>query len=126
MMLPAFAQDPYVELIVEPGHTLEIGQQLNLTVKSNVQGDVNIDLPKQFAPGNNVFNGMEREYDQASGNWITFMFSSKSGTFTKPGEYTIGLAYVRKGNKVYRSNKIDVVVRAITTSIKKYLQVKSN
>ncbi len=99
-----------IPAIVEPGQEIEVGQQINLMVKANLQGDVNIDMPKAFLPGHNVVNGVEREYDQASRSWVTFMYSSKSGSFTRSGTYEIGPAYVRQGNKVYKSNKVKVVV----------------
>jgi hypothetical protein len=106
----AFGQKPYVELIIDP-ETVEVGQNINVTVKANVHGDINIDLPKHFVQGNNVINGMEQEYDAKSGEMITFIYYSKNGTMTKPGTYTFGPAYVRKGKTVYRSNTISVQVK---------------
>jgi hypothetical protein len=112
-VLPAFVvwcQKPYVELIAEP-NVVEVGQPINFTVKANMQGEINIDFPGCFQQGYNVMNGIEKEYDANTGELVTYMYYSKSGTIYKAGTYTVGPAYVRKGNKVYRSNTVTIEVK---------------
>lgn len=106
-----WAQRPYVELIVTP-NVVELNQPFNVTVKSNIQGEnINIDLPEAWVDGRSVMNRMESEIDMNTNELVTFLYYSKSGTMTKSGKFTFGPAYVRKGNKVYRSNKVTVEVK---------------
>ena len=65
------AQDPEVILTISPT-SADIGEIITITVKSNVQGKVEIDnLPSSFVHGYDVMNGMEQEMDYASGQVIT-------------------------------------------------------
>lgn len=104
-----WAQDPFVELSVEP-EFIEVGQHFTISVHTNVQGDINIQLPKYFVHGHNVVNGMEQQYDANSGKMVTVVYYAKSGMIVKPGKYEIGPATVKKGNKVYRSNLVKIKV----------------
>lgn len=111
MTLHVWAQRPYVELIVTP-NVLELNQPFNVTVKSNIQGEnINIDLPDGFVDGRSVMNRMESEFDMNTQELVTYLYYSKSGSMSKSGKFTFGPAYVKKGNKVYRSNKVIVEVR---------------
>ncbi len=108
------AQKPVVYLEVEP-HEAEVGEILTITVKSNVQGDLDIDLPPGFVHGYNVMNGMEQEMDYSTGKVITFYYMSQTGAMTKEGTYLFGPAYIKKGNKVYRSNTVNVSIKKVKT-----------
>ncbi|MCH2224365.1 MAG: BatD family protein [Crocinitomicaceae bacterium] len=104
------AQTPEVTLIISPTDT-EIGEVLTLTVKSNVQGKVEIDnLPGSFGYGYNIASRMETEMDHTTGNITTYYFSSRTGTFGKSGKYKIGPAWIKNGNKTYKSNTVIVNV----------------
>ena len=105
-----FGQSPNVELSVEP-KTADVGEIITITVKSNVQGQVEIDnLPSSFVHGYDVINGMEQEMDHATGDVITYYYLSQTGAFGKTGKYTIGPAFVKKGNKSYKSNKVTITI----------------
>lgn len=101
------AQKPSVELIVQPSN-VEVGEQFNVIVKSNLTGEINIDFPADYDPGYNVMNSMEQDYDGNTGELITFYYHARTGTISKEGTYTFGPAYIRKGNNVYRSNKVTI------------------
>jgi hypothetical protein len=103
----ALSQKPYVELIVQPAD-VEIGEAFNVIVKSNISGEINIDFPANYNQGYNVMNSMEQDFDGNTGEVVTFYFHARTGSISKEGKYTLGPAYVRKGNKVYRSNKVQV------------------
>ncbi len=104
-----FCQKAEVQLSIDPV-SADVGEILTITVKSNVQGEVEIDnLPSSFVHGYDVMNGMEQEMD-AAGNVITFYFLSQTGAIGKPGKYSIGPAYIKKGNKVYKSNTVNIDV----------------
>ena len=106
----AFSQKPIVFLDIDPKEA-EIGEILTITVKSNVQGELNIDLPNGFVHGYNVMNGMEQEMDYNSGKVITYYYMSQTGAMNREGTFNFGPAYIKKGNKVYKSNTVSVTIR---------------
>lgn len=103
----SWAQKPYVEIRVEPSN-VEVGEQFNVIVKSNVSGEINIQFPKAFEQGYNVMNRMEQEFDGNSGEMTTFFFHGRSGSLNQEGKFTFGPAFITKGKKVYKSNKVTV------------------
>ncbi len=110
-----WAQKPYVEIFVEPG-CVEVGEQFNVIVKSNVSGEININFPEAFEQGFNVMNRMEQDFDGNTGEMVTFFFHGRSGSLNREGKFTFGPAYITKGKKVYSSNKITVKAKAESTS----------
>lgn len=109
------AQKPIVLLEVESKEA-EIGEMLTITVKSNVEGEIDIDFPSGFVHGYNVMNGMEQEVDYNTGKVISYYYFSQTGAMPKAGTFKFGPAYVKKGNKVYRSNSVNVTINAENTS----------
>ena len=104
------AQQAEVELTIEPS-SVEVGEIFTITVKSNVEGKIEIDnLPSSFVHGYDVLNGMEQEMDYSTGEVITYFFFSQTGAIGKKGKYTIGPAYIKKGNKTYLSNTVDISI----------------
>ena len=53
----AFSQKPLVQLTVEP-KTANVGDVITISVKSNVHGDIEVDLPQAFTQGYDIMNGM--------------------------------------------------------------------
>lgn len=104
------AQKPLVLLDVEPKDA-EIGEILTITVKSNVQGEIDIDFPSGFVHGYNIMNGMEQELDVNTGKVITYYYLSQTGAMSKAGSFKFGPAFVKKGNKAYKSNSVNVTIR---------------
>lgn len=104
------AQRPLVLLEIEPQEA-EVGEPLTITVKSNVEGEIDIDLPSGFVHGYNIMNGMEQEIDYNTGKVVTYYYLSQTGAMPKAGTFKFGPAYVKKGNKVYRSNTVTVNIR---------------
>lgn len=103
-----WGQSADVKLIIEP-KSADVGEIITITVRSNVQGQVEIDnLPSSFVQGYDVMNGMEQEMDHNTGEIITYYYLAQTGAFGKAGKYTIGPAFVKKGNKTYNSNKVTV------------------
>lgn len=105
----AKAQDPYVELIVS-SDKVEKNETFTVTVKSNIQGDLNIELPKAFENGNSVINRIEQEVDGNTGQVTTFMYFTRNGWMTETGKFTLGPAFIKRGRKVFKSNKANVTV----------------
>ncbi|MCE2712148.1 MAG: BatD family protein [Cryomorphaceae bacterium] len=105
-----FAQRPAVRLEVSTSSP-QVGQNLTITVKANVQGQLEVDLPKSFQSGNSTMSSMQQEIDYNSGEVVTYFIHSQNGSFTRSGNYTVGPAIIRKGSKVFKSNVINVTVK---------------
>ena len=99
------AQKPMVQLILNPKSAL-VGEEISVTVKTNVRGQIDITFPPAFVQGYNVMNGMEQEMDGVTGKSETYYYHSVTGYISKEGTYSFGPAYVnvKRGN-VYHSNK---------------------
>ena len=54
----SFGQKPIVILEVEPKEA-EVGEMLTITVRANVQGEIDVDLPSGFIHGYEIMNGMK-------------------------------------------------------------------
>jgi len=104
-----FSQKPMVQLIIDP-KVAQVGEELTITVKTNVGENINIDLPAALVNGYSVMKGMEHEMDYNSGRMISFYYLSQTGAMSKEGIFTFGPAYVKKGNKVYKSNTVTVKI----------------
>ena len=104
------AQKPMVWLEVEPKEA-EVGEVLTIIIKSNVQGEIDIDFPSGFVHGYNISNGMNQEIDYNTGKVITYYHLSQTGAMPKAGTFKFGPAYVKKGNKIYKSNTVSVTIR---------------
>ncbi len=104
------AQKPVITLEVSPKNAL-VNEELTITIKSNIQGNIDIQFPKGFVQGYNVMNGMEQSIDYTSGKSVTFNYQTQTGKITKPGTYQIGPAIIRRGMKIYRSNLVEVNIK---------------
>jgi len=104
-----FGQKPVVKIQVD-SKVAEAGESITITVKSNIQGEIDIDFPSAFIPGYSVFNGMEQETDFNTGKVITYYYYSQDGTIKKEGEYTFGPAFIKSGSKTYKSNTVNVTI----------------
>ena len=102
-----YGQKPNIQLSVNV-KPIEVGQMVAFTVKSNVNGNISINLPATFTEAG-VMNGMEQTMD-GNGNMLISISYTQQGVFTKPGKHTI-TATVKDKNKTYKSNDIFVVVR---------------
>ena len=113
--LCSFGQKPIVILEVEPKEA-EVGEMLTITVRANVQGEIDVDLPSGFVHGYEIMNGMNQEIDYNTGKVINYFYLSQNGAMPKAGTFKFGPAYVKKGNKVYRSNTVTVTIRKENTA----------
>ena len=72
-----FGQKPIVKLEIEP-RSVQIGDEIVVTVKTNVQGEIDIDFPSAFVNGYAVMNGMEQEMDYNTGRVISLYYYSQN------------------------------------------------
>ena len=110
MLSTAMGQKPVVKIEVDP-KVAQAGESITINIKSNVQGEIDIDYPSAFVPGYSVMNGMEQETDYNTGKVITYYYYSQDGTIKKDGEYTFGPAFIKSGSKTYKSNTVNVTIQ---------------
>ena len=101
------AQKPFIQLTVSDKF-IEVGQVISFTAKSNMNGDIQLDLPAEFIEGGTM-NGMEQTMDQ-NGNMVVSVNLTQEGVFRKEGKYQI-YAYVKDRSKTHRSNLVSVTVK---------------
>jgi hypothetical protein len=102
-----YGQKPNIQLSVNV-KPIEVGQMVAFTVKSNLNGNISINLPESFTEAG-VMNGMEQTMD-GNGNMIISISYTQQGVFTKPGKYTI-TASVKDKSKTFKSNDLSILVR---------------
>ena len=102
------AQKPSVSLSAD-SKSVQAGDLITFTVKSNIEGTVEIDFPPEFIPGYGNSNGMEQVMDYNTGSITTIYYFSQNGAFKENGSYTLQ-AFVRNKKAVYKSNKMTVKV----------------
>ncbi len=108
--LTAFSQKGEVVLSASTT-TVEVGETIILKVETNIDGAFEIDnLPASFNYGGAMSSGMNYQMDYNTGDVHVIYTHSQNGTFTKPGTYKIGPAYIKKGGKAYQSNIITIRV----------------
>jgi hypothetical protein len=107
------AQKAFVSLNVD-AKNVEIGNPLTFTVKSNVEGNVEIAFPDEFIQGYGSMNGLEQEMDHNTGSVSTIYYFSQNGAFKENGSYSI-YAYIKNKKAIYKSNKVVVKVEKETT-----------
>lgn len=105
----SLAQKPMIQLIVEP-KIAQVNEEITVTIKTNIQGKINIDLPPSFVKGYNILSGMEQETDYASGKSVTYYYLSQNGIINKEGTFSIGPAYIKKGRTVYKSKPVTIKI----------------
>ena len=104
----SWGQDENVVLSIEP-RSADVGETIIIRVKTKVHGDIEVDnLPSSFVSGHSVSTEMKTEIDYTTGAIITYYSHAQTGAFGKSGKYTIGPAYVKKGNKTYKSNTVTI------------------
>lgn len=104
------AQKPMVKLEVDQ-LKITSGNELIITVKSNIEGEITIDFPSEFVRGYNVMSGMEQVVDYNTGTVNTISYYSQNGSFKKTGNFVVGPAYIKRGKHIYKSNVVQVSVQ---------------
>jgi hypothetical protein len=90
---------------------LTLGNELIITVRSNVEGEISIDFPSEFVRGYDVMSGLEQEVDYNTGIVNTISYYSQNGSFKKTGTFVVGPAYIKRGKHIYKSNTVQVTVQ---------------
>ncbi len=111
----SWSQKVIVLLEVEPT-VASPNEEITVKVTYNISGEVEINWPEQFNRDYGTMRGSNIMNDYTTGQFIQQNYETFSGSFSKAGTYTIGPAYVKKGNKIYKSNSVSVTVRNETNS----------
>jgi hypothetical protein len=111
----SWSQKVIVFLEVEPT-VASPNEEITIKVTYNISGEVEINWPDQFNRAYGTMRGSNIMNDYTTGQFIQQNYETFSGSFSKAGTYTIGPAYVKKGNKIYKSNSVSVTVRNETNS----------
>ncbi len=90
-----FGQDEFIELKIEP-QTVEVGQPFSITVKTNVNGNIELNLPDEFTQSGARQSGMSSSIKIVHGKRkaVRFSFQSFSGSIGQKGKYLFGPAKV--------------------------------
>jgi hypothetical protein len=105
-----WSQKVIVLLEVDPS-VVAPDEQISVKVTYNISGELEIDWPDQFNQAYGSMRGSNIMNDYTTGQFIQQNYETYTGSFSKAGTYTIGPAYVKKGNKIYKSNSVSVTVR---------------
>lgn len=105
----AWNQKANVCLTVEP-EEVGVNQNVSITIKSNVEGDIVENWPSNFLKGYGIQSLSRYVQDVNTGQMIQEHIVVFNGSFTKVGKYKIGPFYVKAGNKTYTSNSVKINV----------------
>jgi len=85
----------------------EVGEAFEISVKSSINGSIQVTFPSEFISGG-AMTGMTQQISSSSRS--TVYYRTEMGYFQKEGEFVIGPAKIRSGNKIYTSNKLTIKV----------------
>lgn len=107
-----YAQE-YVHLTIKP-QTVEVNQSVSVTIKTNVDGKINLNLPEGFVRSGGIQNGFSTSVINTNGqrNIVRNRIQSFSGHFTKKGTYLFGPATIKNSKNTYKSDVINIEVIA--------------
>lgn len=109
-----FAQDAFVELEVNP-KTIEKGQSISITIKTNVDGQMNMNLPDEFIQSGAVQSGMSSSIVSVNGQQkrLQYVLQSFTGYFEEAGTYSIGPVVIqtKKGEVQSEPQSVRVIKR---------------
>ena len=105
------AQEPFVELEIAPLQ-VEVGEPVSVTLKTNVEGNVQIDLPDVFEQSGARHSGMSSSVNYIGGKRTVerYSFQKFTGYFTEKGEFTFGPAKITVDGKEITSSSFSVRV----------------
>lgn len=105
------AQDPYVSLEIEPTN-VDKGVPVSITIKSNVDGNLEFDLPSEFVQSGGMHSGMSSSVNYQSGKGVVekYSFQKFSGYFNATGEYEIGPVKLKTADGELVSSSVKVKV----------------
>lgn len=106
-----FAQKKYVQLTITP-QTTETGQPIKVTIKTNVDGKIEANLPGGFIQAGGTQSGMSTSIQIMNGQRkiVRNHIQSFTGYFKNEGSYLFGPITVVGDQKSYHSKSVQVKV----------------
>ncbi|PHR34256.1 MAG: hypothetical protein COA38_03920 [Fluviicola sp.] len=91
---------------------VEVGETIVFKTESNIEGTSQIDnIPSSFNNSGSISTGMNYQMDYNTGDVLVIYTYTETGSFSKPGTYKIGPAYIKsRTGKAYQSNMITINV----------------
>jgi hypothetical protein len=113
-----WSQDEFVDIEINPT-TVEKGQPVTITLKTNTEGNVKFDLPDEFVQSGPTHSGMSSSvnYNSGKGEVIRYSFQKFSGYFDTEGEYKIGPIKIQTANGEIESKSVLVKVHKLQNMI---------
>ena len=106
------------DIFIEVSETeVSVGQNISISITTSLNGNIEFQFPNHFQKGYAQMEGMSQEY--INGKSKTVYYKNQNGYFTDKGKYVIGPATIKSNGKIYRSNKVKVVVKKSNKSIPK-------
>lgn len=106
------------DILIEVSQTeVSVGQNISISITTSLNGNIEFQFPNHFQKGYAQMEGMSQEY--INGKSKTVYYKNQNGYFTEKGKYAIGPATIKSNGKIYRSNKVKVVVKESNKSIPK-------
>ena len=106
------------DILIEVSETeVSVGQNISISITTSLNGNIEFQFPNHFQKGYAQMEGMSQEY--INGKSKTVYYKNQNGYFTEKGKYAIGPATIKSNGKIYRSNKVKVVVKESNKSIPK-------
>lgn len=113
-----WSQDEFVDIEINPT-TVEKGQPVTITLKTNTEGSVQFELPDEFVQSGPTHSGMSSSvnYENGKGEVIRYSFQKFSGYFDSEGEYKIGPIKIQTANGEIESKSVLVKVHKLQNMI---------
>lgn len=107
-----WGQDEFVSLEASP-NPVEKGQQITITLKTNVEGKMDFTLPDEFEQSGPMQSGMSStvNYSNGRGKVVRFSYQKLAGHFDDEGTFSVGPAKIHGKNGVVTSNVLTIKVR---------------
>ncbi|HLV40695.1 MAG TPA: BatD family protein [Brumimicrobium sp.] len=111
LSLHVFGQDEFVDLEIKPKN-VEVGQSITITIKTNVNGDLDMSLPDEFIQSGAMQSGMSSSIEYVDGRQriMRYSFQTFTGYFEDAGSYSLGPVKVSAKTKEYKSKDYTVKV----------------
>ncbi|MBW7867132.1 MAG: protein BatD [Brumimicrobium sp.] len=111
--IPVFAWLQNSDVVLEISPTVvEKGQPITITIKTSVDGEIDMHLPDQFVQSGGVQSGMSSSVQVINGKrtMTSFKFRTFVGYLTQNGTFSLGPVTVTNGKKKYTSEAYTVKV----------------
>jgi len=107
----SFGQDEFVDLEIHPKN-VEIGQSISITIKTNVDGSLDMHLPDEFIQSGAMQSGMSSSIEYVNGQQkaVRYNFQTFTGYFEEAGKFLLGPVKILTKKKEVQSESFTIKV----------------